>query len=85
MQLKKAGLVEKRGRFYFQTTKGSFLYENCANPIIHAIKNDKYMAMIDSLAQAGKFQEDDLAKMKSVICNKHSMTLQKVPDQELAP
>ncbi len=29
MRLKNAGLIKKKGKFYFQTALGSFLYENC--------------------------------------------------------
>ena len=67
-ELKKGGLIEKKGRLYFQTTMGTFLQENCINPVIHAVRNRKKMAMIDVLKGNGKFSEEDLSQMKSVVC-----------------
>ena len=67
MQLKKAGLIEKKGNMYYQTTKGSFLYEKCVNIVIHAIRNSKQMAMIDVLKRQGRFTEEDLQRMKTSV------------------
>lgn len=68
MQLKSAGLIEKKGKLYFHTTMGSFLHENCINGITHAIRNKKKMAMIDVLKRQGNFAEEDLHQMQSAIC-----------------
>ena len=65
-QLKNAGLIEKRGRFYFQTTMGSFLDENCIKSVVHAVINKKQMHMIDVLKRAGNFSEEDLQLLKNV-------------------
>ena len=67
MQLKDAGLIEKKGNMYYQTTKGSFLYEKCVNTVIHAIRNSKQMAMIDVLKRQGRFTEEDLQRMKTSV------------------
>ena len=67
MQLKDAGLIEKKGNMYYQTTKGSFLYEKCVNAAIHAIRNSKQMAMIDVLKRQGRFTEEDLQRMKTSV------------------
>lgn len=68
IQLKKAGLIEKKGKLYLQTTMGSFLYENCINPIVYAIRNSKQMAMLDVLTSNSNFSEEDLLQMKSAVC-----------------
>lgn len=65
VQLKNAGLIHKKGKHYYQTTMGSFLYENCINAVIHAIKNEKRMSMIDVLKRQGNFTDEDLQKMTS--------------------
>ena len=52
---------------YYQTTKGSFLYEKCVNTVIHAIRNSKQMAMIDVLKRQGRFTEEDLQRMKTSV------------------
>ncbi len=69
MQLKDARLIEKKGNYYFQTTMGSFLYENCINAARHAIKNSKQMSMIDVLRKQENFSEEELLRLKSTICN----------------
>ena len=66
-QLKNAGLIEKKSTLYFQTTMGSFLQENCINPIIYSTNNKKQMAMIDALKRAGNFSEEDLQRIKSSV------------------
>lgn len=58
MQLKNVGLIHKEGNRYYQTTMGSFLYQNCINSVIHAIKNSKQMTMIDVLKGKGIFTEE---------------------------
>ena len=68
MQLKNTGLIERKGKLYFQTTMGSFLQENCINSVIHAIRNAKKMSMIDVLSSNSNFSEEDLLQMKSAIC-----------------
>ena len=67
-QLRKAGLIEKKKNYYFQTTMGSFLEENCVNNVLHTIRNRKKMAMVDVLTKAQKFSEEDLLKMKLTVC-----------------
>ena len=67
MQLKDAGLIEKKDNTYFQTTMGSFLQENCINTVAHAVKNSKKMAMIDVLKRNDKFSEEDLCEMKMAV------------------
>jgi len=68
MQLKSEGLIEKSGSFYFQTTLGSFIYENCINVLLPAMKNRKLMAMVDVLRRSNKFSED-ITRIKDVVCN----------------
>ncbi len=68
MQLKNAGLIEKKGNHYFKTTKGSFLEEKCIDAVMHAIKNSKQMTMIDVLRRQGNLSEEELLKMKSTLC-----------------
>ena len=68
MQLKNAGLIKKEGKFYYQTTMGSFLQENCIDTIIHAIRNSKKMTMIDVLKSNGNFSKEDLLKIESSVC-----------------
>ncbi len=67
MQLKNAGLIEKRGNLYVQTTMGSFLQENCINSVVHATKNRKKMTMIDVLVSRGDISEEDLLQMKDAL------------------
>ena len=67
MQLKNAGLIEKRGNLYVQTTMGSFVQENCINSVVHATKNRKKMAMIDVLVSRGDISEEDLLQMKDAL------------------
>ncbi|MGH9909418.1 MAG: hypothetical protein ACRD32_02140 [Nitrososphaerales archaeon] len=69
MQLKKVGLIEKKGKFYFQTIMGSFLYQNCINAVIHVIKNSKQMAMLDVLEKQGNLSDEELLKMKDILCS----------------
>jgi len=66
--LKNAGLIQKKGRLYYQTTMGSFLHENCVNPVIHASMKRKQMGMIDVLKRAGNFSEEDLQQIKNTVC-----------------
>ena len=67
MQLKNAGLIEKRGNLYVQTTMGSFLQENCINSVVQATKNRKKMTMIDVLVSRGDISEEDLLQMKDAL------------------
>ncbi len=69
MQLKKAGLIEKKENIYVQTTMGSFLQENCINSVMHAIRNYKKMAMVDVLRRGGNFSDEDLLRIKSTVCS----------------
>ncbi len=67
MQLKRVHLIEKKENLYYQTTMGSFLYQNCLNAVQHAISNRKKMTMIDILRSQGRFSEEDLLQMESVV------------------
>lgn len=64
MQLKNAGMIKKKGKFYFQTTLGSFLHENCIIPAVYAIRNQKKLLVIDLLESHGKFSHEDLLQIK---------------------
>ncbi len=66
-QLKNAGVIEKKEASYFQTTLGSFLYENCIGMVLHAIRNSKQMAMIDVLRRSDNFPEN-IESIKNAVC-----------------
>jgi hypothetical protein len=69
MQLKRAGLVEKKEHLYFQTTMGSFVYENCIGAASHAVRNSRKMVMVDVLKKEKKFTEEELLQMKMSVCS----------------
>ncbi len=56
-QLKNAGLVEKRDTRYFLTNLGSFLHENCINPVMEAARNSK-------LAESGGHANEEMDAKK---------------------
>jgi len=68
MQLKREGLIERNGNFYYHTTLGTFIYENCVNMLLAAIRNRKYMAMVDVLKHSNYFSQD-ATLTKNVINN----------------
>ena len=68
MQLKREGLIERNGNFYYHTTLGTFIYENCVNMLLAAIRNRKYMAMVDVLMHSNYFSQD-ATLTKNVINN----------------
>ena len=67
MRLKNAGLIKKKGKSYFQTALGSFLYENCVDPAIHAVRNRKKMLVIDVLESNGNFSDEELLRIKTCL------------------
>lgn len=67
-QLKSERFIEKSGSSYFQTTFGSYIYENCINVLLAAIKNRKQMAMIDVLKRSNNFYED-ITLLKNILFN----------------
>jgi predicted transcriptional regulator len=59
-QLVNSGLVEKSDGKYMHTTFGSVVYQSHIVGLIEQLKNQKQMAMIDTLKHSDQFSENDI-------------------------
>ncbi len=66
-QLKTSELIEKREGSYYQTTLGSYIWQNCILQALEAVKNSKEMTMIDVLKHTDKFSENDILQIKTAL------------------
>ena len=59
-QLINSGLVEKSDGKYVHTTFGSVVYQSHVIGLIEQLKNQKQMAMVDTLKHSDRFSENDI-------------------------
>ena len=59
-QLINSGLVEKSGGKYMHTTFGSIVYQSHIVGLIEQLRNQKQMAMIDTLKHSDQFSENEI-------------------------